>query len=154
MMVMKAEKHVARGEGCGADEGPWTRVCLSRSEEVVPLLDRVEAEMVEQGYPARACFEMRLVLEEAIVNGIKHGNGGDPTKRVRVRYRVAPEAVRADVEDEGPGFDRSEVPDPTAPENLERSCGRGLLLMRHYSTWLRYHGRGNRLSICKSHPSR
>jgi serine/threonine-protein kinase RsbW len=140
-------------------ESDWTddsvgiEIGLSVSAEVVPLLDQVEAAMAEQGYPSRTCWELRLVLEEAIVNGLKHGNGGDPAKQVRVRYMVRPEAVFADVEDEGAGFNPSTVADPTDPHNWERPSGRGLLLMRHYATWLRYHGRGNRLSLCKCRPA-
>jgi serine/threonine-protein kinase RsbW len=66
-----------------------------------------------------------------------------------VRYAVGPEEVLGEVEDEGPGFDPERVPDATAPENLEKSSGRGLLLMRRFTTWLRYHGRGNRVTLCK-----
>jgi serine/threonine-protein kinase RsbW len=132
------------------DGGVGIEVGLSIAAEVVPLLDQVEAAMIELSYSPRTCWELRLILEEAIVNGLKHGNSGDLSKQVRVRYLVRPEAVFVDVEDDGPGFDPSAVADPTAPENLERPCGRGLLLMRHYATWLRYHGRGNRLSLCKS----
>jgi serine/threonine-protein kinase RsbW len=134
------------------EDGVGTEVSLSIAAEVVLLLDRVETAMIELGYSPRTCWEVRLVLEEAIVNGLKHGNGGDSSKGVRVRYLVRPEAVFAEIEDEGAGFDPSAVADPTTPENLERSCGRGLLLMRHYATWLRYHGRGNGLSLCKYRP--
>jgi serine/threonine-protein kinase RsbW len=128
---------------------PVREVSLRRSEEVSPLLDDVIAGMAGHGYPPRTCWEWRLALEEAVVNGLRHGNGGDPAKRVRVRYLIGPEAVLAEVEDEGPGFDPAAVPDPTTPENLERACGRGLLLMRHFTSWLAYYGRGNLLTLCK-----
>ena len=58
-----------------------------------------------------------------------------------------------EVEDEGRGFDPSHVPDPTLPENLERPNGRGLLLMRRSMTWVRYTGRGNRVTLCKRRSS-
>jgi len=148
-MLMRADDILPAKKSHETEDGRYREVSLRRTDEVVPFLDDVEAAMVERGYPARACFDLRLVLEEAIVNGLKHGNGGDPTKRVRVLYRVGAEAVLADVEDEGPGFNPNSVPDATASENLEKPSGRGLLLMRHHTTWLRYHGRGNRLSLCK-----
>jgi serine/threonine-protein kinase RsbW len=151
-MLIQAKGVMARVESHGMDGGTGTERSLSRAAEVVPLLDEVAAAMIEYGYPQRTCWEVRLILEEAIVNGLKHGNGGDPSKQVRVRYLVQSEAVFAEVEDEGPGFDPSEVADPTDPENWQRPSGRGLLLMRHYATWLRYHGRGNRLSLCKYRP--
>jgi serine/threonine-protein kinase RsbW len=135
-------------------DGPWKQATLSCAADLEPFLDRVQEAMLAEGYAARTCREVRLVLEEAILNGLHHGNGGDPSKTVRIRYRVLPEAVLADVEDEGPGFDAATVPDPTAPENRERPSGRGLLLMRRYASWLHYHGRGNRLSLCKYRPPR
>src|SRR5438128_635610 len=54
-----------------------------------------------------------------------------------------------EITDEGPGFDPEDVPDPTAPENLERPCGRGLLLMRHYMTEVAYHDRGRAVRMAK-----
>jgi serine/threonine-protein kinase RsbW len=117
-----------------------------------PLLECVVAQMAAHDYPRRSRQELRLALEEAVVNGLRHGNGGDPAKRVLVRYRVLPEAVVIDVEDEGPGFDPTAVPDPTLPENLGKPSGRGLLLMRHCTNWLWYQGCGNRVTLCKYRP--
>jgi serine/threonine-protein kinase RsbW len=128
---------------------PWTRVSLRRGPEVVPLLEQVAAAMTLLGYRPRDVTGLRLALEEAIVNGLRHGNGGDPAKQVVVHYSVGAEEVVAEVEDEGPGFDPARVPDPTTAENLDRPCGRGLLLMRHFATWVHYHGRGNRVTLYK-----
>jgi serine/threonine-protein kinase RsbW len=90
---------------------------------------------------------MRLALEEALVNAVKHGNKGDATKRVRVRYQVTAAGVLVEVEDDGTGFDPLKVPDPCAPENLERLSGRGLLLMRSYMTWVRFNPCGNCVTL-------
>ena len=86
----------------------------------------------EHAYPDKVVFGIRLAIEEALVNAIKHGNQMDRDKQVRVRYSVTPEKFTIEVTDEGSGFRPEEVPDPTAPENLERPCGRGLMLMRAY----------------------
>ena len=128
----------------------WSEVELRRSAEVEPLLEQVVAAMVAQDYSRRTCWEMRLALEEAIVNGLRHGNRFDPTKRVLARFHVGPSAVLAEVEDEGPGFDPEAVPDPRTPENLERPGGRGLLLMRSYMTWVRYNSTGNCVTLFRS----
>jgi serine/threonine-protein kinase RsbW len=130
-------------------EGPCREVSLRRAEEVAPLVEDLAAALADLGYPHRDCLGVRLALEEAVVNGLRHGNGGDPSKCVKVRYRVGPEAVLAEVEDEGPGFDPSRVPDPTRPEHLARPGGRGLLLMRHFMTRVEFGGRGNRVTLCK-----
>ena len=67
----------------------------------------------------------------------------DPDKRVLVSYTVTPERFDIRITDEGPGFNPEDVPDPTALENLERPCGRGLLLIRGFMTDVEYHGNGN-----------
>jgi serine/threonine-protein kinase RsbW len=98
----------------------------------------------------RDVFGIRLALEEAIVNAIKHGNGMDPDKTVRISCRVTQESVRVEVEDEGEGFVIEEVPDPTADENLERPCGRGIMLMRAFMTEISFNSRGNRVTLVKN----
>jgi serine/threonine-protein kinase RsbW len=113
------------------------------------LLGTITSAMSESGYQARDTFAVRLALEEAIVNAVEHGHGGDSLKSVRVAYQVGPGQVLAEVEDQGPGFDPSRVPDPTAPENLDKTCGRGLFLMRHYMTWVRHSSRGNCVTLCR-----
>jgi serine/threonine-protein kinase RsbW len=55
-----------------------------------------------------------------------------------------------EIEDEGEGFDPGDVPDPTADENLERPCGRGIHLMRAFMTSIEYLDRGNRVVLIKS----
>src|SRR5262245_10749279 len=87
-------------------------------------------------------FAIKLALEEALVNAIKHGNQMDRSKHVHVTCHVHTDRFDVQITDEGPGFDPGDVPDPTAPENLERPCGRGLLLMRHYMTEVAYHDQG------------
>ncbi len=94
-------------------------------------------------------FAIRLAVEEALVNAIKHGNGSDPSKKVRIEYEIDPEQVRIRIEDEGPGFDPDDVPDPTDPEFLERPCGRGLMLMRHYMSHVEFSQKGNCVEMFK-----
>ena len=118
--------------------------------DLTTLLDAVASAMSALGYPVRDVFGVRLALEEAVVNAIKHGHGYDPAKAVRVRYAVAADRVWAEVQDEGPGFDPSQVADPLQPENLERPCGRGLLLMRHFLTSVEYSRRGSRVTLRKA----
>jgi len=113
------------------------------------VLDQVAGEMTAAGYDARDVFAVRLALEEAVVNAIKHGHQGDTSKAVWVNYTVGPEEALITVEDEGPGFQPEDVPDPLDPENLERACGRGVFLMRHYMTWVKYNECGNRVTLCK-----
>ena len=108
---------------------------------------RVQAEIEEALQANRFgdsdVFAIKLAVEEALVNAIKHGNQMEPDKTVRVAYAVNDDQFSIRIEDEGAGFSPSEVPDPTAEENIERPCGRGLLIIRNFMTSVDYVGRGN-----------
>jgi CheY-like chemotaxis protein len=71
------------------------------------------------------------------------------TRSIRVDIEVGPNGINYTIEDEGPGFDPSKLPDPTDPANLERPCGRGLLLMRTFMDEVRYNDKGNRVMMRK-----
>jgi len=113
------------------------------------LQEEIVRALVMHHFEEKEIFSIKLALEEALVNAIKHGNQADRNKKVHVAYRVNAERFDIHVRDEGPGFDPEDVPDPLAVENLERPCGRGLLLMRHYMTEVNFHPPGNRLSMSK-----
>jgi len=113
------------------------------------LQTEIESTLADARFGEREVFAIKLALEEALVNAIKHGNKSDPDKKVHIHYAVTPERFEIRIADEGPGFDPGAVPDPTAPENLERPCGRGLLLMRHYMTHVEYSGCGRAVVMFK-----
>ena len=94
--------------------------------------------------------DRRLVRRPHHVHGNEHGNREDPAKSVRVYYCVSPRDIVTEVEDQGKGFNPSEVPNPLAPENLERPGGRGVFLMRHYMTFVQFNERGNRVLLYKT----
>ena len=73
----------------------------------------------QRGYDRASCFALRLALEEALTNAIRHGNRSNPQKNVTVQYQVDSGRVVIEVEDQGEGFDPQAVPDPTRVENLE-----------------------------------
>jgi serine/threonine-protein kinase RsbW len=127
----------------------WRRRSYRGAEDVPAVLDAVVAAMEQFAYPKKDVFAVRLALEEALVNAVKHGNRGDPAKEARLRYYANAELVLLEVEDDGAGFDPAGVPDPLAPENLERPSGRGLFLIRKYMTWMEHNERGNCVTMCK-----
>ncbi len=113
------------------------------------IQEAIEQALKEHQYSEKDIFSIRLAVEEALINAIKHGNQMDRSKKVHVSYQVRADQIEIVVADEGPGFDPADVPDPTAPENLERCCGRGLMLMRHYMTEVDYNRRGNSVRMRK-----
>lgn len=131
----------------------WHEFELHTPEEMLCALGRLLDELRHRGDPEREVFGVRLALEEAIVNAIRHGHGNDPAKTVRFRYRLTIEGLHAEVCDEGPGFDPGGLPDPLAPENIERPGGRGVFLMRHYMTHVQYDPPGNRVTLFKARAS-
>jgi serine/threonine-protein kinase RsbW len=74
--------------------------------------------------------EILISLTEAVNNAIVHGNRLDPNKEVSILFEEDGQYMHFTVEDEGAGFDYNSLPDPTAPENIEKPHGRGVFLMR------------------------
>ncbi|MFO7447751.1 MAG: ATP-binding protein [Ignavibacteriaceae bacterium] len=79
-----------------------------------------------------------LAVTEATTNAILHGNKGDNSKNVTIDVKVESNRLIICIKDEGKGFDPSDVPDPTHPDNLLKDSGRGLYLMRVYMDDLQY----------------
>lgn len=79
---------------------------------------------------------------EATNNAIVHGNKSDPAKKVIVSIEKESQSLCIRICDQGTGFDFSSVPDPTAPENLERINGRGIFLMRRLSDEISFDDEG------------
>jgi serine/threonine-protein kinase RsbW len=128
---------------------PADLLIASDAAEARRVQDEIEHALKNQQYSERDIFGIKLALEEAVINAIKHGNQMDRTKKVRIAYRIRPDRFDVLIADEGKGFDPNDVPDPTAVENLERACGRGLMLMRHYMTEVAFNHRGNSVTMCK-----
>jgi len=101
------------------------------------------------GYGQSALFAIKLAVEEALNNAIKHGNGFDARKTVEVVFRVDPQEVEVTITDQGKGFEPDSVPDPTRDENLEKPCGRGIMLMRAYMDKVQYNEAGNQVRMVK-----
>lgn len=90
-----------------------------------------------------------VALDEAFVNAVKHGNRNDPDKLLRVTAELSPHEAIFTVEDEGEGFDVREIPDPTDPDNLFKSNGRGVLLIYNIMDEVEYSERGKKLRMVK-----
>ena len=77
-----------------------------------------------------------VAVRESVINDIKHGTANDETKRVHVEFtplvRESAPGLTVRVRDEGRGFDPANLPDPLAPDNLLKSSGRGIFLIRSF----------------------
>lgn len=132
-----------------------------KTERVIPsdtaagkqLLDELLGELKSREWVDHDIFSVHLALEEALVNAIKHGNRCDAHKQVHVQCKISPDTFWIEITDEGPGFDPSAVPDCTEVENLDRPCGRGIMLMRNFMSHVEYNETGNTVVLQKQRAS-
>jgi serine/threonine-protein kinase RsbW len=129
----------------------WTKEekIPSDTNEARRVLDELLSELSGREWAEEDTFGVHLAVEEALMNAIKHGNQRDPEKKVSVETKVSEDRLRIEVEDEGPGFDPDDVPDPTLEENLELPSGRGLMLMRTFMSRVEFNNKGNRVLMEK-----
>jgi serine/threonine-protein kinase RsbW len=120
------------------------------------VLDYLNERMLKLGIVKPGDSDLVIALDEAIVNAVKHGNKCDPRKAVHVIAEFDSDGARFTVADEGAGFARENVPDPTDSCRLLETSGRGLLLINHIMDEVCYNQAGNRLEMFKrvSHDSR
>jgi len=101
------------------------------------------------GFDGDEVLNLGLAVREAAINAIKHGNGMDPRKKVQVVFEFDERALTIAVRDRGRGFDPDAVADPTLPENLLQTSGRGILLMKAFVDRIEVHGgNGKGAEVC------
>lgn len=84
---------------------------------------------------------------EAVNNAIIHGNKTDSRKKVSVGFLYVNPNLSVVVTDEGPGFSPDNIPDPTAPENIENLHGRGVFLMNNLADAIEFNSTGNQVTM-------
>ncbi|MFA9478415.1 ATP-binding protein [Phycisphaerales bacterium AB-hyl4] len=129
---------------------PVTKMVIpSKLSETQRVTEPLFQQIADHDYPEKAVFAIRLSVDEALTNAIRHGNCNDPEKQVAVEWAVTDKQVRITVTDEGCGFHPDHLPDPTESENLTRPCGRGVMLMQAYMTDVKFNKRGNQVTMIK-----
>lgn len=117
---------------------------IENINKIEKLIDEVseEAKINSEVYG-----KMLIATVEAVNNSIVHGNKEDENKKVQVDFKVDNDYISIFIEDQGPGFNFYNVPDPTTPENIENIHGRGVYLMKHLADDVIFHGKGNRVEL-------
>jgi serine/threonine-protein kinase RsbW len=116
-------------------DGTTSRQSLTLDSELASI-DTIE--QMATDFAGRAGFDedtasnIAMVAREAAANAVIHGNRYDSAKRVAATFEASADMVSIRIGDEGVGFDSQKIPDPLAPENLLRSSGRGVFLMRAF----------------------
>lgn len=88
-----------------------------------------------------------IAVIESVNNAIVHGNKADKTKNVDLSLFFEEEQIKFIIMDEGKGFNINQLPDPTAPENLERTGGRGIFLMKHLADEIHFENNGQKVAL-------
>lgn len=91
--------------------------------------------------------KLLLAVVEGVNNAIVHGNKLEKDKDVVLKYEVTDKEIQFIISDNGPGFNHQDLPDPTKPENIEKTHGRGIFLMKHLADEVEFNEKGNEVKI-------
>ena len=111
-------------------------------EDIVKLLDSFKVDKP-------ASFDIRLCLQEALINAIKHGNKNNNNLPITITYSVAKDRFEVSVQDNGSGFDYKKIPNPTDNENLLKTSGRGIYLIKYLMDEVSFNKNGNKITMIK-----
>jgi serine/threonine-protein kinase RsbW len=121
---------------------------LPSKQESITLLENLIEEIADKHNVSEDTFaNMMTTLSEATINAIVHGNKLDPAKKVIVNAEIEPKRMVWTVTDEGEGFDYNNLPDPTAPENIENLTGRGVFIIKHLADQAIFNTKGNEVEL-------
>lgn len=88
-----------------------------------------------------------IAVVESVNNAILHGNQEDKDKEVELSAELLENQITFLIRDRGHGFDYNNLPDPTAPENVEKIGGRGVFLMKHLADEVNFHDEGRTVEL-------
>jgi len=93
----------------------------------------------EAGFDDEEIMKISMAVREAAVNAVLHGNAYDPSKKVTLAFERTARDLVIVIRDQGKGLDASRIPDPLAPDNLLKTSGRGIFLMRSFMDVVEIH---------------
>ena len=101
--------------------------------ETVDSAEQTAGRMAAQaGFDEDEVMQISMAVREAAVNAVLHGNAYDPNKKVMVDFERTVGELVITIRDQGKGMDLSKIPNPLAPENLLKTSGRGIFLIRSF----------------------
>ncbi len=93
----------------------------------------------EAGFDDEEIMKISMAVREAAVNAVLHGNAYDPSKKVTLAFERTANDLVIIIRDQGKGLDASRIPDPLAPDNLLKTSGRGIFLIRSFMDVVEIH---------------
>ena len=107
----------------------------------------IESLKEEHNIPEEIFGNILVATSEGINNAIKHGNNFDSDKKVNLFFELSDKQYIFTISDNGPGFDYSNVPDPTHPDNIEKVDGRGIFIMKSLSDEVEFEMEGSKVVL-------
>jgi serine/threonine-protein kinase RsbW len=131
-------------------------VIPSSTEFVGPIMSFCYALFKDKALNESQVSNVVTAVIEAIANAINHGNRGDVRKNIEVALTVQANTLSVAIQDEGPGFNPADLPDPLSPENLLKPGGRGIFLIKSFMDRVDFeftdHGTCLRMQKAFDHP--
>ncbi len=120
------------------------KIDFPSSAENIHLVEKLIDEVCEEHNVHEDNYgNILIALTEAVNNAMHHGNGLDATKTTSVSCNLEEEnKIKFTIEDQGPGFDFENLPDPTDPKNIEKPNGRGIFLMKNLADEIAFESDG------------
>jgi serine/threonine-protein kinase RsbW len=113
---------------------------LDSTLETVNSAEETASRMaVEAGFDDEDVMKISMAVREAAVNAVMHGNAYNPSKKVTLAFELTPRDLVIVIRDQGPGLDAGKIPDPLAAENLMKTSGRGIFLIRSFMDVVEIH---------------
>ena len=126
----------------------YTLQLPSRIDSITLMENFIDELSVKYGFSDEIYANVLTCLSEAVINGIVHGNRQDPKKKVYINLEVIEDKrLIFTISDEGEGFDFNNLPDPTAPENIENLTGRGVFIIKKLADQCIFNSKGNELEL-------
>jgi serine/threonine-protein kinase RsbW len=93
----------------------------------------------ESGFDEDQIMQISMAVREAAINAVLHGNAYNPSKKVNLDFEKTPGDLVITIRDQGQGLDVEKIPNPLEPENLLKTSGRGIFLMRSFMDEVQIH---------------
>jgi serine/threonine-protein kinase RsbW len=128
---------------------------LDSTLETVDSAEQAASRMAtEAGFDDEDVMRISMAVREAAVNAVLHGNAYDPDKKVSLAFERTGKTLVITIRDQGKGLDLNKLPDPLAPDNLLKTSGRGIFLIRSFMDEVQIHPSqtGTEIKLIKNVP--
>ncbi len=160
-------KQGIRKEESESREKTYKLLSKSHFEMIIPstfsdirlAIQMILTEVTARGYEDKH-DTLAVALDEILTNALIHGSWEDKKpddltsreldKKISIKFTIVPDSIKVVIKDRGKGFDTSYLPDPTDPENIFNSSGRGIFITKNFADSLTYNKKGNQATLIKT----